>query len=367
MPFHSLAHGETLLSARALGTSRALLTGAKRPGGRTHRMVDDLQSWRCSSGFLGRPAFLAALAVLFFVLSYSPSRTWTQVERSADEGFDTELAAAAASNETGSSRRQLAGVALALLGAVAAVKSGGFRLWRRGPLPCLVLAYCALCTLSLFWSEEPALTVRRLAGFGALALATLGAIRTLRAEDIGQFALLASAAFVLTGAAVEIAGGAFHPLAEGYRFSGVFHPNTLGSFCAVLVLAAACADRESRGVWRFAVAMAGMVILILTRSRTALGSLLLALAARWLVTARPSRIALTAMIVSWLGCVALLSGGEEFGPRISRALLMSRADSDPSSLTMAATPLVYLRRDRQRYVVRSHLAHDQWAVPHPRA
>lgn len=273
-------------------------------------------------------------AAVFFVLAYSSATTWGEVQEGLQGGFAGQLDSMEQGNESGNRNRQAAGIALGLLGTSALVsKRGAARLRPMGALGWLLTAYIALYFLSIGWADEPQLTMRRVAAFGMMALAVGGLVRLLPAEDMVSFALFAATVYLLIALAAECFTGSLHPFAPDYRFSGVFHPNTVGSLCAILLSAAASTDWQRPRRWRIgAAASMGVVVLLLTRSRASLLGLLAALAVRWMVAARRSRKCIALAVGAWILCAACVAAGDAIGPAIETAVSMARADSDVGTL-----------------------------------
>jgi O-antigen ligase len=282
-----------------------------------------------------RWAIFLTCAAAFFVLSYSSATTWGEVQSGLSEGFGAQLASMARGNESGNLNRQLAGVALGLVGAAALVtRRAAAQLRPRGALGWLVIAYVTLYALSITWADEPQLTLRRIIAFGMMGVAVAGVVRLLSVHAIVAFALFASAAYVAVALAAECATGALRPLAEGYRFSGLFHPNTVGSFCVVLVAALVVGTGRTRRRGLVALTLAAAVaVLLLTRSRSALIGLASALALRWVVAARLGRQVLVMTVVAWIACAAYLTYGEALVPTVEKTVLMSREDSNVETLS----------------------------------
>lgn len=282
-----------------------------------------------------RWALALAGAALFFAVEYNPGAAWTE-ERALPSEAASILAAQdmARSAARGTLQRQVPLLILGAAGVVGLLRRGGARLGARGALAWLVIAYLGLLAASALWSDDLSLSARRLLAFTMMSAAIAATVRRVPAEDVVAWALLASAGYVGIALAVELGTGAFQPSSYGYRFSGVYHPNTLGTFCAMLALAAAAiAPRSTRRWLVYAMGAAAVALLVLTRSRTSLVAVLLALTVQRLAGARPSRGILALVVVSWAACLALLVGGDALLPRMAGALLMERTDTDVGSFS----------------------------------
>lgn len=272
-------------------------------------------------------------AAAFFVLAYTSALTWSQVQEAHRQGFGRELAALTQGVASGNAYRQAAGLGLGVLGALAMLsKRGAAQVRPRGALGWGVLAYLALAVASVAWADDPLISIRRVAAFAFMVVAVAGVVRLLPADAVVSFALFGSAAYVLIAVAAEVATGAFRPADEGYRLSGVFHPNTVATFSVVLLLAATCLPRGTRRALRVALALLAAAVLVLTRSRSSLVATLVVLPLRWLVVAPASRAVLAVALAAWIACAAAFTFGDAVGPAVTGAVLMSRGDSEVETL-----------------------------------
>lgn len=269
---------------------------------------------------------LLAVAGLFFGLEFPPST-------GRAENFVQDLDLMVAGYESGSVIRQAALFGLGALGAVLLTR-GAAPLHPRGALPWLVLSYAVLVTFSIAWSDAPFITAKRLVSLALVATAAFALTRRLALDDVGRFVLLASSAYLSIALGVELWRGEFHPFAPGYRFAGVYHPNALGTYCALLALAAATSVGRAGRRWPAVVlAATALVFLVFTRSRTSLAAAIVSLAIVAVVRARASRVAFGLVVAGWVLCGALLFAGEDLLPKLTSAFLMDRPDSNVDTLS----------------------------------
>ncbi|HEX9050432.1 MAG TPA: O-antigen ligase family protein [Anaeromyxobacter sp.] len=278
---------------------------------------------------LVRAVVFVACAGVFLVLAYASATTWGDVQRGLTEGFARDIGAVAQASQGGNLHRQLAGLFLGAVGlAMLTSRRCAARLHPSGALGAALAVYLALLVASIGWSAEPEITVRRVVAFLMMAIAALGAARLFPADALVSFALFGSTVYLVVAVVAEVATGAFHPFADGYRLSGIFHPNTVGAFCVMLVTAAAHSDRwRGRPSRRAAVILAGAIVLLLTRSRSALGGLLIAMTFTWMIAARLPRKLFALAAAAWLALAALFLLGDRLVPSVRDAVLMSRSDS----------------------------------------
>jgi glycosyltransferase involved in cell wall biosynthesis len=138
--------------------------------------------------------------------------------------------------------------------------------------------------------------------------------------------------YALFGIGVELWLGTWKPFAESYRLAGSVHPNKQGAFLALACLAAIWLVAQSTSARRRPAAAAALafVLLLFTRSRSALAALLAVL----LVTGF-SRLTNRLRVASLLGGLLLLGAGlttygllgEASRGRMVAFLLMGRGDN----------------------------------------
>jgi len=180
----------------------------------------------------------------------------------------------------GSPTRRIALLSLGIYAIVSLIRPGATdRLRIRGSLGWILLGFVAWASVSAVWAEDPALTLRRLFGFGILCIAAVAVTRSLAIREIILWTVFSTTLFLAIGFSGEVLLGIFRPFASGYRFAGTLHPNGQGINCVLLVLSAvAAADMErDRQLMFRAFALVGFVFLILTGSRTSIAAAVLAL------------------------------------------------------------------------------------------
>jgi O-antigen ligase len=275
---------------------------------------------------------LLLLGLGFFIVEHS-----LLASRAEDEYYSAEAAALEAS-ASGTWSNRLGFTLLAAVGGWLCFSAATER-WRPNRL-LLVLAALVLAWVcgSIVWSVEPGQSARRVLALLFCLLAALGVGRSFTAREICQLLLGVTLAYASLGLMAEIALGTFRPWSGAHRFAGTMHPNGQGLACALLCLVSLLLLRDgARGRTRWLLLAAlgfGFVLLLLTRSRTALAALLAASAA--LAMLRPSRqLAVSLLVVAWLTCAGLLVAalaGAEPATRIAGAFAMGRAE-DHSTLS----------------------------------
>ena len=270
------------------------------------------------------------LILVFFAANHdvSYSAKYDQIQAGSAEQL-------AANVEEGSLPRR---VALFALGAFALAS---LVLVKRPPLPIasragyLLGLFILLSFASILWAEDKNLAFRRATEFFLVCLGAFAIARRYKLHELLQLAFTGSLVYLIAGFICEIALGKFAPLDEGYRFCGTLHPNHQGWNCAFLFFSSvgfATGAKRWRGVFVMT-SLIALAFLVLTKSRTALGCVVIALFAYWsLVWPRRRKIAV-ACSVTGVFCLFLLLAGPAVLPTLGNALLLGRADSNPATLT----------------------------------
>ncbi|MEX2112395.1 MAG: O-antigen ligase family protein [Pirellulales bacterium] len=158
----------------------------------------------------------------------------------------------------------------------------------------------------------------------------------LSARQFVSIVLACTLAWLGIGIVSELSLGTFRPWLQGYRFAGIFHPNIMGVNCALLIMASlylvVVGARLKNGLLHV-IAGVTFAFLLLTGSRTALGAMLVSIAALWFITAPASKklvyLLFPGLVVVFVGVAAGLGAFEDFADVIA----MGRNDSEMSSLT----------------------------------
>jgi exopolysaccharide production protein ExoQ len=151
-----------------------------------------------------------------------------------------------------------------------------------------LIGYLVVAAASVSWAEEPGLVARRVVVFLILCLTAYALARVWTLADFMVFVIVACGAMLTVSLALDVVHGAFHPASSDYRLAGLTHPNSHAIEAAALVIAAVCAMRlEPKNRRLYAcIAAAGVVLLLLTRSRTSVVGMVVGLVAVPLLTVR---------------------------------------------------------------------------------
>jgi exopolysaccharide production protein ExoQ len=211
---------------------------------------------------------------------------------------------------------------------------GQYRVKTNGALGWLILFLLAWTFLSLGWSEDPALTFRRLVLFAMLSLGALAISQDFSLHELVLWVFFSTTVYLNVGLVAELALGTFHPLAGGYRFAGTMHPNGQGMNCALLFFASLfliAAEERWRGVIS-AIALESLVFLFFTKSRTSFFFAIIAPLFYWVLTWPGKRKFVLFLWIVAISCLLLLLGDYLF-PTFQEAITLGRKDSDALTLT----------------------------------
>jgi exopolysaccharide production protein ExoQ len=233
----------------------------------------------------------AVLSIALIGLNHDPQYATASGQEQVEEGRDEDAKAVMEEGLGVAATGRLVGFALLLA-------VGGFCLVtlpkdthiRRDRLSFLIAAAMLWALASVTWSVEPETTARelvRLLAYGAVAVAL--ALRF----DLRTLCFVLAAALagsVGTAVAFEIATGGFQPWHGDYRLTGSLHSNILAVQAAVLSLVAYAFALQpgKRAPFFWALFTAALAVVVLTRARTALFTVIAGMVAIHVI-GRPAR------------------------------------------------------------------------------
>jgi O-antigen ligase len=153
--------------------------------------------------------------------------------------------------------------------------------WAVNPLLTIsLLAVPLWCWASLTWALDFGMCFRRLIVLSCFCLGAFGVGRRFSLKEIAWIGFAVTLAASIFGVLSELRLGTFRPWSGDYRFSGSLHPNTQGMYLAWLALSSLTLARlNARFFWQYLACFAwAMILLILTKSRTATAATLVGLA-----------------------------------------------------------------------------------------
>jgi exopolysaccharide production protein ExoQ len=204
-------------------------------------------------------------------------------------------------------------------------RPNGFMAW---PL----LFFLFWCYLSILWSDNMDLTVRRLGVLTFFSLGALAVALRFSLVDLVNFVALSTGFFLVVGFITEVVTGTFFLTGQ---FSGTLHPNFQGASLGLLFLSTLTLAR-STPQWRrlfYAVAAVAFIFLLMTKSRTAFGSTIIALMAFWTLESGSARKITLAINLVLIFALFILLFGEALLPSLTHGILMGREESTATTLS----------------------------------
>jgi O-antigen ligase len=235
----------------------------------------------------------------------------------------------------GNTVRRVAFFLIAATGVVAGLGTGGR--WRPRPVMlALLLAATIWPALSIAWTDDFSLTLRRLIVFVFCVVGGWGLSRRLSPREYCAIAVCVCGASLGLGVLAEIAQGTFRPWSGGYRFAGTLHPNTQGLYLTTLCLAsfALLKTGSRRRVVLTAALLIGVAFVVLTKSRTSTAGVLLGLGTLAFLRSRYPALPVVAALFAGWGVAGMALVGHvlqiDFVSEIKQIALMGRAEQAES-------------------------------------
>ena len=271
--------------------------------------------------------FLLLPTILFLMAAFFASELDWDVSLQEDYAIAADEAEDMVAGGQGS--RKISFSAIGLFGLIMLLVPSRNRL-QFGSIPfLLILAYLGLCACSLVWSDAPWLTIKRVAILLFSFVGVLGLAKHLSQRDLIVVALGIGMLLLGVGFYAELSLGSFRPWSASYRFAGTVHPNTQGSYCALMVLAAFFGWKGSeRNRWLYAllfVIAAGFMLL--TKSRNCIAGCLIGIFAAWYLSTSKTKKTLVGIGLPVVVCAAALFGlliGLELLASVDTAVQMGR-------------------------------------------
>jgi len=221
---------------------------------------------------------------------------------------------------------------VALLGLGAYCFATAPRDTRFGNYAVIALVVCCLTWLcaSFLWSADWKGTLREFVRIVAYGFVALSMALRFRPQQLALVIMLCLAGSVFTAAGISVATGHFKPWTGDFRLSGTLHSNLLAHHCLVVILIAVALLPVARRVWLWrALLLAVFAVLILTKTRGALGSTLLGIAAIKLVGRPVWSIAFGVSLLGTLliaGILAVVVAGPDAQARLGEAMVLGRSE-----------------------------------------
>ncbi len=259
------------------------------------------------------------------------------------EGASTTAEQMADAVDEGSLLRRVSLPMLGFIGVLCLIRHGLRCLHIKGGIGWTLLAFFLWMNASVLWSENAELSGRRLITYGCLLMCAFG-VSTVAFERLGLFVAVFCGLNLVAGVLAEATLGTFQPGTAGYRFGGTVHPNLQGVNLALLILALSWLLAQTNAKHRW-MTLCGLLcaclFLLLTQSRTSMGSLCVTLLFSFGISAVRlyglSCLALPITVISLLASLSLIAvilvPEASLSDLTIGAIATERDSDDPLSLT----------------------------------
>jgi O-antigen ligase len=268
------------------------------------------------------------LFIVFFVASQQ-NLFWTVGDPVTADRYAVEV-------EQGSVARPVSLFCLGAFGVFCLIRKNHKLIRINGLLGWSILFFLVWAFASVGWADDKALAIRRVTILAMLCLGALGFAKISSDADMIFLACICTTLFMIIGLSAELALGTFHPLDSGYRFAGTVQTYGQGVNCALLLLTAAFLARiKRRGRFFFhIIAVIALIFLILTKTRTAFFSAVVALIFYWgLVSSTKGKLMLSLSLTIIFCLILLFAGNGVFGT-LGQGLLLGRPDDSMETSTL---------------------------------
>jgi exopolysaccharide production protein ExoQ len=190
-------------------------------------------------------------------------------------------------------------------------------------LALLLILFVAWACLSVLWSTEPDLTLRRVIVLILLMIGATGVAARCSLHEIAWIGFVAGFVLLTAGILCELALGTFNPFTSGYRFAGLLNPIGTAEVSSVLILSSILLARRAPRLRMLlgAVSVFAFLIILMTRSRGPLAALLIAIAVHIVLTWPITRTFFAALLAVLSGLLLVA-----FGYQLAELALLGRTE-----------------------------------------
>jgi exopolysaccharide production protein ExoQ len=188
--------------------------------------------------------------------------------------------------------------------------------------------------LSASWSPDPAISFKRVVAFLCGIVLLVGLVRQFEMERLAEMTVVHAMAAAFIGLVVELV--LKRPpalLQEEYRFAGTVHPNHQGVYAAVMLLCCMYLGWIKSDRRFFILAFISIVILLATKSRTALAAVIVGGAVFVTLVWSPRQRLVTFMVLSTVIVGTWMLDMAGAFTNLEQTVLLDRHNADPTTLT----------------------------------
>ncbi len=255
---------------------------------------------------------LIPFMVLVFALTTPFNFSWSKEVKNRENVFGVNEAVARMQH--GNMGRRAGLLILGIYGVVALGKTR-HRLRINTPEGILAITYMGWVLASLTWSIDTMFTLRRVTTFYILGFAALATAQRYSIREIALLAVGVCGITALLALGNELRLNTMEPSSPTWRFSGIFHTVAMGWNCGLLAISAAylaSVTKTRRAKWfMYGTLVGAIVLLLLTKGRMPLASMLMGLFFFWMMaSSRKNKAAIVLGIIS-LSCLLYLLIGNQ--------------------------------------------------------
>jgi O-antigen ligase len=195
--------------------------------------------------------------------------------------------------------------------------------------------YIVWSCFSILWTDDIRLTLGKLIILLLTGLVSAALAYRFSWREIALLSFLGSGLTNAIGLGAEIALGTFRPWDGLYRFAGLWHPNAHGVSLSLMVLAGLAlwgSEKRYRN-WIAFGTFFGFVLLLLTRSRTAVGSAVFVAICTYLLKANSTKRFVTLFGAGLSICLVSFCAVNHITVLPMGSVLLGRQDAEASTLT----------------------------------
>jgi len=197
-----------------------------------------------------------------------------------------------------------------------------------------IIVFSTWAIISVFWSTDKALTLKRLVVFLAMIVSIAGVLKHFDWKQIAQIALIGSGLTMLVGGINEARILAVDAPPLGlWRFGGMMHPNHAALHAGVGMLASLYLYKITNRRWLLLFFAGSFAVLMATKSRTALMAIMTGVAVFWLLSASRSKSGWAIISVVWLAAAVLFASSIGSTMDINTVANMGRKDLKGTKVT----------------------------------
>jgi glycosyltransferase involved in cell wall biosynthesis/O-antigen ligase len=275
------------------------------------------------------PILLSILITLCYIVAthdMEARERWNSFSKSNIENLTERV-------EEGRAARQIGFLALGAIGAFLCLKPSAKTLRPDWRLLFPAVVFLSWILISPLWSTERDLTIKRLIIFICTCLCVGGFLKHYRLRDVACLMFVGTGLIAAIAIVYELYAGAVQGKHDVYRFCGTLHPNHQGINSAMLLISSLYFWDRTK-LKRFAlIAATALVLLVLTKSRTALIGGVAAAVLFFALRNPIQRTIIIGAIVGGVGAIFVWLGTMGVLPSALNLLEMGREDSDVTTLT----------------------------------